>query len=221
MGDVIKIHARASVDSRAAISTNTSAVNPAARAVSVRKMGIHHSAGTLPRCGHLRTAATLAPISEASTSGDGQSATTSRKFDTMEDGLRQSVLKSKDIRSYDKDNFSGHYVLMAKDQKYRQEFKLRTAWARWAAGFTQEKIASEMGLKQPTYSKYEPSKKGRNTLIPHSQIPRFIELTGVGILWLFTAQGGGPSKEMPSPDELWPPAAPRKSKPRPPKRRVG
>lgn len=107
---------------------------------------------------------------------------------------------------------------MADDQKYRDEFKLRTAHARWAAGFTQERISKEMGLKQPTYSKYEPSQKGRGTLLPHSYIPRFIELTGVGILWLFTAQGGGPSKELPPPDELWPAAAPRRSKPRPPKR---
>ena len=198
---------------------SNSAVNPADRAVSVRRIDAHHSTGTLSRCDHLRTAAIPAPISAAKASGEGQRATISRKLETIESDVRQLVLESKDNRSYDTGNFAGHNVLMAKDQKYREEFKLRTAWARWSAGFTQDRIAAEMGLKQPTYSKYEPSAKGRGTLLPHSQIPRFIELTGVGILWLFTDQGGGPSKALPPDDVLWPPAAPRRSKPKPPKRR--
>lgn len=222
MGKVIEFHDARASDSagdRAASSAKSSAVKPAFSATGVRKIGSHHSAGMLSLCGHLRAAATPAPIAEASASGDGQRATTSRKLETMEIDLRHSVLKSKDNRSYDGDNLLGHTVLMAKDTKYREEFKLRTAWARWSAGFTQAVIAKEMHLQQPTYSKYEPSKKGRGTLLPHYLIPRFIELTGVGILWLFTEQGGGPAKALPSPNELWPPAARRKSKPRAPKRK--
>jgi len=63
---------------RAARSISVSGLTRDLIAVSVERIGAHHSAGTLSRCHHLDTADDLAPISAAIPSREGQSSIRAR-----------------------------------------------------------------------------------------------------------------------------------------------
>lgn len=199
MGDVLQFrnHARASAGSRAAKAASVSAVKPALCATSVRKIGNHHSAGIVLRCGHFRAASALAPISAASAAGVSQSSTTSRKLETMEPLIGQSVLNCKANLSHDYDAQRGFNTAMPKDEGYSDFYRAfigRTKAAREASGYTQQEMGELLdGLPQDHYKQFE----GRSPL-PHHLIPRFSLLCRVNMLWLLTGKGKGPA-EMPAP----------------------
>lgn len=73
----------------------------------------------------------------------------------------------------------------------REAFAERVAWAREAAGYTQEETALLLDISQARYSKYEGS---RATLMPHALIPKFCLITRVSIEWLMTGQGKAPPR---------------------------
>jgi DNA-binding XRE family transcriptional regulator len=55
----------------------------------------------------------------------------------------------------------------------------RIAEARDKAGYTQEQMADQLGLRQSVYSKYENRGGGKKpTLMPHIYLARFCEVTG-------------------------------------------
>lgn len=176
----------------AASSASRSAVKPADRAFSVVKIEDHHSAGIASRCGHLRTAATVAPISAAKASGDDHSATTSRKLETdevMDMLIGQSVLKSKPILSHDWKMELGNTCPMGKvagATAYLQEFTTRVYSAREHARRTQEDVAHALQTTQTTYSKYE-----TRSLLPHRHIRTFCLICQISVEWLVTGQGRG------------------------------
>lgn len=201
-------------DDRAARVINISAVRPALRATSVRKMGAHHSAGILSLCGHLRTPATPAPISAASASGEGHSAMMSRNVETavgIESSLGQSVLNGKANLSYDCGIRSGEDWGMGKDRAasaYRADFIKRVKAARAARpGLTQAAMAKLLDTTQDHYKQFE----GRS-LLPHAMVEKFCIACGVDIEWLVTGTGKGPAI-APKPQE-------RKEKPTPAARRA-
>lgn len=174
MDNVIKFprQARTSRRSRAASRAKRSAVKPALRAISVCKIGDHHSAGILSLCGHLRTAATPAPISPASASGVSHKDTTSRKFSNMTELLGQPVLEIKGNSSLDGLIMAGQTVPMTTDEyrAYLIEFGERLREAR--AGRKQTLIAKQLGVDQSGYSKWE---RGEREM-PLYLVPEFCEL---------------------------------------------
>lgn len=158
MGKVLSFHgARASAASRAAISANNSAVTPADCAVGVRKMGSHHSAGMLSRCGHLRAAATPAPISSASASGVGHKATTSRKVAIMFETLGRTVPDVKGIVSRDNNRFVRQNVLMSEEDKKPTDREWKAAFQariREIQGdISGPRMAKILGIPRTSYSK--------------------------------------------------------------------
>lgn len=197
MGMVVQFHARASAGSRAASAAKVSAVKPASRARSVRKIESHHSDGMLLRCGHFLAAATPAPISAANASGESHSPTTSRKLETMLPLIGQSVLNCKANLSHDLGNPGGYKPAMAQDEGYSdfyRAFIARTKAAREASGYTQAQIGELLdGLAQDHYKQFE----GRSPL-PHHLIPRFCLLCRVNMMWMLTGKGKGPA-EVPAP----------------------
>lgn len=174
--------------SREARRANSSAVTPAARAVGVRKMGSHHSAGMLSRWGHLRAAATEAPISSASASGDSQSAMTSRnvEIERIESFLGQLVLKRKVTLSHDLLDVDGQDVPMAPQPEdpaisaYRDAFAARVKQAREARNLTQKELSEILEIDQGTYKQYE-----TRSFLPHYLIRRFCLVCGIEPGWLF------------------------------------
>lgn len=201
MGKVIKVrfrrHARASARSREAKPARASAVSPAFCAVSVFRIWTHHSAGMLSRCGHLRTAATPAPISDASASGESHNPTTSLKDEGMDGNLGQSVLNSKANVSFDYANLPVLQSCMLGDQAktvFKQEFTKRVALARVGRNYTQAQLADKLGMEQDKYKQYE-----RRSLLPHDLIPRFCELCDIDTAWLFTGRGLAPRLEVERP----------------------
>lgn len=177
MGDVIRLHARASAGTRAANSAKSSAVRPADCAVEVRKIGSHHSAGILSRCGHLRAAAMPAPISSANASGVGHKATTSRKVSIMPEILGQTVPKVKAMVSHDIGRPIRHTVLMTDDDEnsansqWDREFRDRII--RIQGGRTQEDMAELLCITRDAYSKYVGSRMSK---MPIRLLPRLAKI---------------------------------------------
>lgn len=185
MGEVIRFkrprgHVRASLRA-AASAARSSAVSPALRATSVRSNGSHHSAGILFLCDHLRAAATPAPRSEASASGDGQRATTSRNVETMTGTLGHSVLNCKAILSRDFTMGARQNVPMG--EAYKAAFHERVRAARKGRGWTQETMAELLGISQSHYKQWE-----TRDLMPHEYMPRFCTLTGISLDYLLTGR---------------------------------
>lgn len=189
MGDVIRLsdHARAAIGSRAAKAVNCFAVRPSAKPRSDSKTASHHSAGMLSRCHHLDTAGALAPMSVAMASREGQSSMIDlNEVSGIQMPIRQLVLKSKDILSEDVRGVFGQNVFMAGRNQSVSDFKkmfiARTAYARERSGKSQDEIAAELGMLQPTYSKYE-----IRTPLPHHLVMAFCALCDVTPAWLYTA----------------------------------
>lgn len=186
MGDVIPLHARASVGSRAAKSAKNSAVTPAARARGSAQTADQASAGIFCLCHHLETARESRPISAASSSRVSQSSITSRNDETdMPISLRQTVLESQAIMSRASKRGVGQTVLMAENPTatgFKAKFISRTAMARENAGFTQEEMARALGINQSKYHKYE-----SRSLMPHYLLLTFCVLAKVSMEWMYTA----------------------------------
>lgn len=202
------------VVSRAASAARSSAVKPARRAVSVPRIDAHHSAGMVSRCGHLRTAATPAPISAASASADGQSPTTSRNeaMDRIECFLGQLVLNSKAMLSLDPQKVSGQNVRMADGaaaSAYRDHFARRVVWARVARGWNQTQMAEFLGIDQGKYKQYE---TGRKSFLPHHLVGKFCDLCLIDERWLFKERGKGPAMSWEQVMVMLPPARPKRRK---------
>ena len=184
-------HARASVktpgpiEERAASLVSISAVKPALAAVGDSSIAFHQSDGMLLRNRHLRATSTLAPISDAMASGEGQSLITSRNEvgSLMPSLLGQSVLNVKDDVSSD---VAGHFVLqsgMGKTQPstaFKRAFTAQIKAAREAKGLKQDQMGRLIGLSQGSYKQYE----GR-TLMPHELLPKFCHEAGIDIAQLF------------------------------------
>lgn len=207
VGEVLRFpsgHSAASAGERAASSASASAVKPALRARSVRKMGIHHSAGIVLRCDHFRAPGTPAPISAASASGDSHSPTTSLKLETMDIVIGQSVPKSKANVSHDYKRPKGHTVLMGKEiediaeSQWREEFRQRIVAARGPR--SQEVMAELLGIKRDTYAKYEAS---RSSQMPTRLLLKFCKICGITLEYLI--EGKQPSKPIAN-------SAPKKTK---------
>lgn len=180
-------HARAAIGSRAAKPVSFSAVKPAIIARSVVRTADHHSAGIPSRCHHLETAEALAPMSVAMASREGQSSMIERnEVSVIPIPIRQLVLNCKDILSGDLGAAVGHTVPMAIDRQSISHFKAlfvaRTALARERTGRSQEQMATDLGISQPTYTKYE-----SRTPLPHYLVPQFCMLCEVTPQWMYTA----------------------------------
>lgn len=109
----------------------------------------------------------------------------------MPEGLRQSVLNCKPKVSHDCGEPLGHTVLMTDDKPasvYKAEFIGRVRAAREARFSSQEELCEVLGLKQPTYNKYE-----TRSFMPHQLIPRFCKACSVRLEWIYEAKGPGPS----------------------------
>lgn len=78
---------------------------------------------------------------------------------------------------------------------FKLKFLARVAAARDSQGFTQETMATALGMDQPKYSKYE-----KRSLMPHYLIEQFCLITHVSEKWLMTGKGPGPVV-MPLPAE--------------------
>jgi DNA-binding transcriptional regulator YiaG len=192
MGKVLRFPVRhgraASADSRAARRVQISALRPCDVPHSVSSTDAHHSAGMLSLCHHFDTAADLAPISAAIASRDGQSSMIDRKegVSVIPPAIRQSVLNCKDILSADLAVSFGQTVLMAATSKSASDFKnlwiARTKAAREKSGKSQDVIAAEIGVPQPTYAKYE-----TRTMLPHQYVMAFCALCDITPAWMYTA----------------------------------
>jgi hypothetical protein len=196
MGGVVYLndHARSSTGERAAISTRSSAVNPASRAGAAAKRAVHHSAGIEFRCCHLRATSAETPISEAMAPGERQSPITSRKVlkrGDMPPSIGQSVLKSKANLSHD----TGPELLdpagmdRMSESEEKAAFIRRTRMAR-EARFPegQKPIYKILGIAQGTYKQYE-----TRTPLPYRFIEKFCLACGIDIPWLLTGEGKGPN----------------------------
>lgn len=171
---------------------NASTVRPAACDFELRTMRAHQSAGILPRCRHLRTASTLAPISTANAAGLSQRSIMLRTESTIPHLVGQSVLRRKVILSCDCDDLHSQIKYMTKsitDAEYRAQFLSRTKQAREEARFTQEEIAELLEIEQDQYKNYE-----TRTMLPHRYISKFCIATKKSIGWLFDARAGNPTK---------------------------
>ncbi len=201
---------------RAAKLASISTVTPAACPMDDDAIGTHQSAGMLSRCGHLRADQTGAPISAAMSAGVRQSATTSRKDETvvmLDSTLGHCVLKDKAILSYDCGRPVGETRDMADRKSETEEkaaFIARTKRAREARFPTQRPILTILEIDQGTYKQYE-----ARTPLPHRYIPKFCAATGVDVEWLLTGQGKGPQAIAMPPQEAKEPPRRRGRKPRP------
>ena len=186
-----KRHARAS--SRAASAMSLSEVRPDFFARSVDNIAAHLSDGMLPRCHHLLTAGSPAPMSAASDSLEGQSPITSLKdliSVAMPQHLGQLVLRRKDKVALDAEKLSGHNVRMAESEteaQFKQLFTDRVRTARVATGLKQWQVAELLGIPQDKYKQYE----GRS-LLPHALVGRFCTICRINPEWLFTGIGQKP-----------------------------
>jgi DNA-binding XRE family transcriptional regulator len=87
--------------------------------------------------------------------------------------------------SRDGDIAVGQNVFMAKDpvaSEFKGKFIARTAKAREKAGFSQEKMAADLGVAQSKYHKYE-----SRSLLPHYLLVPFCMLTKVTPEWMYTS----------------------------------
>lgn len=196
MGNVVWLDhsaASAGADDRAASSAKSSAVSPASLAFPVRSNAAQKSAGMLSRCGHLRTADTVAPTSDAKASGESHKATTSRKLQTMEGNLGQLVLESKSELSQDPKKVLGHNVPMDKYAKRAAALALiaRTREARSWTTLGQIKMAKALGIDQGKYKQYE-----TRTPMPMIYHEKFCDICGCSLPWL--RDGVGPSRRAPA-----------------------
>lgn len=67
--------------------------------------------------------------------------------------------------------------------EFKKGFTGRVRQAREIKGKLPREFALDMGVEYETWLKYE-----KRTPLPHHLIPRFCELTGADIHWLFTGQ---------------------------------
>lgn len=123
----------------------------------------------------------------------------------IESGIRQFVLFRKANLSHDCGRQIGLNLGMAQAPSatdYRTQYCRRTKAARIAAGFSQDGMATLLGMEQSKYAKYE----GRS-LLPQRYIETFCLATHTDERWLITGKGRGPA--VVSPDETKPPRRPR------------
>lgn len=75
---------------------------------------------------------------------------------------------------------------MGADTKTSSEFErqwiARTKFAREKSGKSQEEIAANLGIPQPTYGKYE-----TRTMMPHRYVMAFCALCDITPAWMYTA----------------------------------
>lgn len=100
----------------------------------------------------------------------------------MAECLRPIVLKRKDNLSADLGIVQRHNVLMTDRTSIKEQFLARTAFAREAAGLSQEEIAEKLGIAQSLYSKYEV-----RSPLPHDLVLAFCALCDVTPGWMYTA----------------------------------
>lgn len=82
---------------------------------------------------------------------------------------------------------------MSVGKEFRDEFALRVKLAREEAGYTQEELAMLLNITQPTYSKYEGTRRGDSegsTLMPHDMLLKFCLICHVSIEWLLAGSSG-------------------------------
>jgi len=72
--------------------------------------------------------------------------------------------------------------------EFKNAFAKRTKQARIAAGYSQEDMATLLGMDQPKYSKYE-----KRSLLPHRYVEPFCLAARIEERWLFTGKGRGPA----------------------------
>jgi DNA-binding XRE family transcriptional regulator len=109
----------------------------------------------------------------------------------IESEIRQFVLFGKANVSHDCGRQFGLNLRMetapaATD--YRDHYCARTRLARIAAGYSQEQMATQLGMEQSKYTKYE----GRS-LLPQRYIEIFCLATRIEERWLITGKGRGPA----------------------------
>jgi hypothetical protein len=201
MENVVRLaehQARASIRPRgltgplACIEASVSSVTPGMpRSAAERTSGAQNSPGMRLRSAHLRTAQMPAPISRATASCEGQSASSDLGSVAMVPGnLGPFVLNCKANLSYDFGSPFGDPPGMADRMSESEEkaaFIGRTRAARMARFEKQKPMLTILGLDQGTYKQYE-----TRTPLPWRLIPKFCAATGVDIEWLLTGEGEGP-----------------------------
>lgn len=200
MGTVIQwpghAHVRVPDVLRAASSTSLAGVTPADFAVLVEIIDCHASGGIRFLWRHFATVGTALLTSEAMSSSEGQSPTTSRKelMFIMLLFLGQIVLTRKDILALDRQKSLGHNVRMPTDDSedhYKQDFIDRVKSARIATGKKQWEVAELLNVPQDHYKHWE-----RSRLMPHHLIGRFCLITHVDPNWLMTGKGTKPLRPV-------------------------
>lgn len=151
----------------------------------------------LSRCHHLLTmnSEQPSPTSNAHSTRFGQSSMIERNevCAVMPQVLGRIVLGRKVNSSHDcgrPPDLNSGMTSKKSITEFEQAFISRTAAARRATGMNQIKFAHELGLEQGTYKNYE---SGRP--LPHHLVPKFCELTGITIGWLYSAHVAMPDVE--------------------------
>lgn len=226
MGEVINLrawqrHARASARAslrldatgrRACIVASAASDTPRIRRRDAAlTSGDQYATGMRPRCAHLRTAGTEAPMSLATTSSAarfpsaGQSPNSLRGESIMPLGLGQSVLTVKTNVSHDTHG-TGAQIAAAMAKKalseFEKDFIARTRAAR-AQRYTQAEISELLDVDQGKWKHYE-----TRSALPLELISRFCTACGITLEWMIEGKGRGPAVQ--------PLPAPR---PRPPRRK--
>jgi transcriptional regulator with XRE-family HTH domain len=75
---------------------------------------------------------------------------------------------------------------------FRSEFSGRVKLARESAGYTQEEMASLLGISQTTFSKYEGA---RASVMPTELQGKFALICRISLHWLITGRGDGPFRK--------------------------
>lgn len=115
----------------------------------------------------------------------------------IESDVRQIVLFRKANVSHDCGRLFGLNLGVAKTPSataYKDEFILRTRWAREASGLTQYEIATLLQIEQPLYAKYE-----NRSMLPHRLMEAFCLATRIDLTWLIAEKGRGPATGRPTP----------------------
>jgi transcriptional regulator with XRE-family HTH domain len=88
---------------------------------------------------------------------------------------------------------------METEREYRDEFVERVRLARVACNLNQEQMATALGIKQNTYSRYEGGRGGgKPTLMPHPMMVRFCIICRISEGWLLSGKGEGPRVARPT-----------------------